>query len=254
MNGESVLTALRAHDRNILARPPIDSPSQAADIERALPQLDEEARVLAANYLVKYDKPGTGNLLLKLAADPSAQVSIASARGLTTVKDTPPGSAILALIPTRQDRYVRARLYLAAGRASQAPGLEALRAVSKQEMDPDAALDAQVAAVRLGGEPERKAFLERIKAATPDTAIKIRDQLFYVGDPKLAKGLIPWLANKEGVLRLGGDHGGRMLRMCDLAVWISHQLGVKVPMPDVVTTFDEGVLAGTKAMLQSLPD
>lgn len=256
MTDEPVVSALRAHDRRILQGPASPNPNVAPSVESALPGLDEEARAIAALFLAHNNGPGAGNVLLKLTGDRSVQVASSAARSLVNVTDKPAGNTILAAIPARQDRMVRGFLYLAAGKAKSAPGLDAFREVAKKEVDPGAAESAQVALVRLGGEPERKAFLHRISTATAEKAIQIQDQMLYVGDPLLAKGLLPWFGNKEGVLRLGGDRQDRMARMCDMAVWIAHQLGVKFAMnpSDHLTIYDAGVLAAAKAAIAALPD
>ncbi|MDR3701685.1 MAG: hypothetical protein P4L56_18700 [Candidatus Sulfopaludibacter sp.] len=127
--------------------------------------------------------------------------------------------------------------------------------MAKLEKDPDAAESAEVAAVKLGGDAERKSFLKRIEEASPEKALTIQDQMLYVGDPKLAKALKTWFENTAGVMRLGSDRQGGSVRMCDLAAWIAFRLGVKFDLqPQHLDNFAPGVLAAAKAACAALPD
>ena len=257
MTDESVISGLRVHDRDLNRRPPAASPELARSLEPALREFDEQARSLAVSYVTRWNGPGAGNLLLKLTADRSVTVAAAAAQSLLRISDTPPGEAILAAIPSRQDAFVRGKLYLAAGQAKTPPGLASFRATAAKESDPNAAEEAQAAAVKLGGDVERKAFIERIKTTVPDKALRVHEQMLYVGDPKLAKALGPWFGKKDDIMRLSGDRegGGGMVRMCDLAVWTAYRLGVKFALqPDYLTTFDGAVLDAAKGACAGLPD
>jgi len=256
MIDETVISGLRAHDRNLNRMPPAASPDLVRSLDPALREFDEQARTLAVSYVTRWNGPGAGNLLLKLTADRSATVAAAAAQSLLKIGDTAPGEAILAAIPTRQDSFVRGQLYLAAGKAKTPPGLAAFRSAAAKETDPDAAEQAQVAAVRLGGDVERKAFFERIKTTVPDKALKVGEQMLYVGDPKLAKALGPWFGKKDGIFRLGSDRqGDQMARMCDVAAWTAYKLGVKFALqPDYLTNFDAAVIGAAKGACAALPD
>jgi hypothetical protein len=76
-----------------------------------------------------------------------------------------------------------------------------------------------------------------------------------LGDVRFAKALEPWLAREDNVLRLGGDRGPapKMARMCDLAVWCAHLLGVKLPAPpDHLDNFDDATRSATVAAVRAL--
>jgi hypothetical protein len=253
MMAEAFVRSLRQHDPGVLNRYRDAPPELAAEIDKALPELDEEARRLAVLLLERHDKSGSGDLLLKLSGDRSAQVANAAARSLTKVRELPLGEKIVSELPKRPDKFVRGQLYLAAGKTRS--GLEALRRAAAAEPDSSAALDAQAAAVKLGGEPERKLFFERVRKAEPDDALRLADLLEYIGDRRLAKALTPWFANKAGVLRLGGDRQDRMARMCDLAVWTAHALGVPFPIdPEYLSVYGDAVTARARSAAASLPD
>ena len=216
MTDDMVISILRAHDRRILQAPAPPTATFVASLERSLLGFDDGARELSALYLAKFNPPGTGDLLLRLTADPSLQVAAAAARSLAGGDHTLPGSEIVAAIPSRRDRHVRGYLYLAAGSSKNPPALTAFRDVARQEKDPEAAESAEAAAVKLGGDVERKSFMGRIEQAPPEKALTIQDQMLYVGDPKLAKALKTWFDKKEGVMRLG-----RTARAapCACAIW-----------------------------------
>ena len=126
-------------------------------------------------------------------------------------------------------------MYLAAGNSKNPPALSAFRDVARLEKDPDAAESAEVAAVKLGGDAERKSFLKRIEEAPPEKALAIQDQMLYVGDPKLAKALLTWFDNTAGVMRLGSDRqGGGSVRMCDLAAWIALPARCEIRSPAAI--------------------
>jgi hypothetical protein len=70
----------------------------------------------------------------------------------------------------------------------------------------------------------------------------------------MAKGLIPWLDNKEDVMRLGGDRQEMMERMCDSAIWIAHMLKIKLPFETAYSrNFTEVEIEQTKKVLELLP-
>lgn len=255
MIDESVISAIRAHDRRILQGPPAATAALAPALERELPKLDPDSRMIASMYLARFNGPGAGAVLLSMSADANEQVAASAAKSLVSVADKPPGDTILEAVRSRRAPAVRGYLYLAAGNAKNPPGLSSFRSNAKAETDPDAGINAQVAMVKLGGDVERKAFFERIQRAGPDDAIKIQEQMVYVGDKKLAKALLPWLAKKDEVFRLGSDRQPEMARMCDMAVWIAHLLDVSFqPQPDHLRNFGPDVLAAVKAALLALPD
>lgn len=255
MSSEEVLKAIREHDWGLVTRAFTAPPSVVGEIGRALPQLDNEAKEIAVATIEHNSWPASGQLLLRLTGDPTLQVAAGAARALSKTHDVPPINDILAAIPQRENDFVRGRLYLLAGRTNDAGKLEALRGLAAKEKNPDVAFDAQVAAVKLGGETERAKFLERVRSAKPDQATRITDYLRYLVDPRLAKGMIPWLSNSAPVFRLGTDRDPRMARMCDVAVYTAHQLGVKFYIePERMANFEGSIIANANAALKALPD
>jgi hypothetical protein len=190
-----------------------------------------------------------------MTSDHSLQVAASAARSLAGADFSIPASEIVAVIPSRPDPNVRGYLYLAAGNSKIPPALTAFRDVAKLEKDPAAAENAEAAAVKLGGDVERKSFLKRIEGATPAQALNIQDQMIYVADPKLCKALKPWFAKEGGVMRLGSDRQGGSVRMCDLAAWIAFRLGVRFDLqPQYLANFAPGVLNAAKDAIAALPD
>jgi len=255
MSSKEVMKAIREHDWDIVARPLAAPVSLADEIGRDLPQLDNESKEIAVATLEHIHSPTSSGLLLRMTGDSNLQVAAAAARTLLRVLHIPPVDDILAAISQRENDFVRGRLYLLAGRANEAGKLQALRALVNNEKNPDSALDAQAAMVKLGGEPERAAFLERIRTARPDQATRASDHLLYINDSRLAKGMIPWLSNKSPVFRLGTDRDERAARMCDLAVYTAHQLGIKFYMePQGIANFEASIIANAEKAVLALPD
>jgi hypothetical protein len=255
MTGDDVVRALIAQDQTVLNRAASAPAGTAGDIERRLAELQDESAELAAAFLVRHNGPGTGKALLKMCAVCDLSAAAAAAEGLLTVKDLPAAGDVLAAVPATDDPVVRGRLYLVVGRIGDAGRLDGLRASAKLEKDADAGDDARAAAVKLGGKPERQAFIQHIWTARPDDVLRIRDHLFYIGDVKLAKALLPWLNKPSAVMRLGSDRSPDMARMCDLAVWISLRLGVKFTVePEYLTNYGPSAIAACGAALEKLPE
>jgi HEAT repeat protein len=204
---------------------------------------------------VAHDGPGDGNLLLRLSSD-DQQIAVGAAQGLVGMKNLPTAADILLALPKREDSMVREGLYLALGKTGDQGKLEDLRAQTLLEKDNSAREDSQTAAVKLGGDVERKAFFARVQSADVDHAIRCRDQLMYLRDESLAKALIPWLEKNDGVMRLGSDRPPqKMVRMKDLAVWIAFSLGIKFKMtPEYLTNFEPGVIQECGRALVALPN
>ncbi len=252
MTKEDVVKAVHAHDWKILNAADLPAPP-IAELTQELPTLDGEARELVASYLGRRGGRGSGAILLRLSGDPDTAVASAAATGVAEGSDRPSVADVLAAIPQRDDPFVRGKLYRAVGASRDAKALDPLRALATIEKDVEAAHQAQIAAVRLHGKPERTAFLARIRGAQPDQAMDIHEQLLYVADPQLAVGVIPWLSNEAGVIRLGSDRQASMVRMCDLAVWTAHLLGVKFTIqPEYLTNYEPSVIAAASTALRAL--
>jgi hypothetical protein len=131
--------------------------------------------------------------------------------------------------------------------------VEALRVQIRNEHDREAAEDGEVAMVKLGGIAEREAFLQRVRDTSPDDALRVSDQLLYLGDLKFARGLLPWLSDTRNVTRLGGDRQQRMARMSDIAVWTAHQLGVRFRIsPEYLTNYPDSVTLAARSAIEAL--
>ena len=225
-----------------------------AHLERALATWPQESRELAVQALVVNNTRGAPAVLLSLTKDREPQVAVAAAQALSKVIPLPP-KEILDALPSRSEPVVRSTLYRWVGTHGKAHDLADLRLRLLAEQDLETAEEGQAAAVRLGGEPERARFKQRVAEAEPDTAVRTCDQLVYIGQKPLAKALIPWLANRSEVMRLGSDRMIKMARMCDLAVWTSLELGVQMsPKPDRLDVYPQTLLASAHTALVALPD
>ena len=156
-------------------------------------------------------------------------------------------------ISRQSQPYIRGQLYLALGRTGESGTIDALRAQLHNEPDREAAQKGQVALVKLGAAAERDAFLGQVREAKPDDALRISDQLLYVGDPRLAKGLLPWFSDFHNVTRLGSDRQKSMAPMSDIAVWTAHRLGVRFQVyPEYLTNYSDSIILAARSAVDSL--
>lgn len=254
MPNQAIVEAVRRVDWDVINATPADPASLAADLEAALPQLDDEGSQIAAIVASRHPGPRTAQLMLLLAQSTHLQAAGEAAAALTRLPPVPLADVASALAKVR-DPMVRGLLYLVVGLSPDAAALPTLRQQLAQERDAKAADMGQAAAARLGGRPERAAFVDRVRSANAETVKGVYDELLYVGDARFGKALLPWLDNHEPATRIGRDLEGRSARMCDLAVWTAKQIGVKIPVAITrLDRFDDGTLKATRAALLQLAD
>lgn len=250
---EAALRSLEALDQAVVDRAAELPDSLAVAINERLSQWPWRVRELAALLLAAHGAPASVQLLVKLTADQSLQVASAAARSLADQTNLPPGDALLEVLPSRSDPYVRQQLYLAAGRADCS--LEALRSVLKAEPNPRVAAEGLAVAVRRGGDLERRHFFDAVRHAEAEDVAAYQARLLYVGDPKLAKALLPWLSSEAPVTRASSDRSPEMIRMCDFAVAIAHSLGLPVRLPeDGSGVLPSAIIRAARPVLEALPD
>jgi hypothetical protein len=226
MSFEILIGRLRNHDWDILNAQPDTSADVSARLERSLPSLDDTARWLAASLIVKWDRPGAGETLLRISADPHLQVASEAAIGLRKVRDTADPEKILRVAPKRATGIVRGELYLAAGQLGSPEHLPALWRAMRRESDEEASLDGRAAAVKLGDPIERDLFRERVANATPGSVKRLISDLLYIGHWSHTVALDSWFGQMSPITRVGHDATPRSARMCDMAVWVAHRLGI----------------------------
>jgi len=255
INAEEIIQWIQREDPAAYAAAQRAGENFPRDMERALPNLNPSSREMAAQAVATNNSPDSARVLLEMTGDAEPQVAVAAARALSSVTKPPPIPDLLAVTPRRQEPVVRSVLYRLIGRLGKAQDLNSLRTVLALEKDEEAGEDGQVAAVRLGGATEKTAFLARIRGATPDTALRVCDQLRYTEQKPLLKALLPWLPNHQEVMRIGSDRGPHMARMCDLAVWTSHQMGIPLqPKPTSLDNYPQPALDHARDALLALPD
>jgi hypothetical protein len=254
MSVSEILQAITDHDWEVKDRVVGAAANLGEAIASALGRLDPEGRQLAVACLETWNGPGVGALLLRLTADGDPQTAVAAANALGRVSDRPPMPAILAEIPSRGEPFVRGQLYKLIGSTRATQLLPELRQVAADEHSADAQRDAQRALVMLGGQEEREAFKKRVAEARPDEALDLMDDLRAIGDPRLAKAMLPWLSNEAGVTRLGGDRKPAMARMCDVAVWTAQLMKIPLPTPPTsLANYSPQMIDEAKASLMALP-
>jgi hypothetical protein len=252
MPNQSIVEAVRRGDWDVIHAVPADPSRLAADLEAALPQLDDEGSQIAALVAGRHPGPGTEHLMLVLVQSMHLQAAAEAAAALSRLPSVPV-AGLAAALPQVRDPMVRGLLYLAIGRSPDTAALALLRLQLTGERDAAAAAQGEAAAARLGGKPERAAFFDRVRSAGAANAKDVYDELVYVGDARFGKALLPWLDSNEPATRIGRDADGRSARMCDLAVWTAKQIGVNVPGSITrLDRFDDATIQATRAALQQL--
>jgi hypothetical protein len=254
MTVSEILQSIAAHDWDVKDRVPGAAANLGEAVGAALGRFDPEARQLAVACLEAWNGPGVGALLLRMTSDSDPQTAVAAANALGKVNDGPQMPAIIAEIPSRGEPFVRGQLYKLVGATRATHLLSELRKVAASETSADARRDAQRALVMLGGQEEREAFKKRVGDARPDEALDLQDDLLAIGDPRLARAMLPWLESEAGVTRLGGDRHPAMARMCDVAVWTAQLMKIPLPtQPTSLAIYPPQMIAEAKTALMALP-
>jgi hypothetical protein len=252
---DSSLHRFASHDWNTATWFEEAQGETVAQLEQNLTVLDAEARMLAVLFLIKKGDSAASSLLLRMTGDDDGQVAAMAAQGVNSVAEWPSVDAVIEAIPRRRYPLVRSQLYLAIARTENRDALPRIRSLMQFESDDEVLLHAEVAAILLGGEEERAEFIDRLHGAKPADALELEEKLELIGDARLARGLLPWLPNQRPVTRFGSDANQRMLRMCDLAVWAAHRLGIWFPMTsESLTNFDAETLAAAQMALAAIDD
>ncbi len=255
INAEEIIQWIRREDPAAYAAAREAGEAFPKEIERVLPTLSPTSREMATHALATNNTPWASRVLLNMTGDQEPQVAAEAASALSAMSKPPAVAELLAVVPHRQEPVVRSTLYRLVGRVGKPEDLRDLRSVLAIEKDEEAGEDGQAAAVRLGGAPEKTAFLTRIRGATPDSALRVCSQIRYAEQKSALKALLLWLGNSQEVMRLGSDRSIRMARMCDLAVWTTHQMGVPIhPVPSSLEIFPLPTLDNAREALQALRD
>lgn len=252
---EDYIKALQQHDRSILDKAQQAPKDLPKDIDTAISSLDEEARLLAIELVIRQDNEYSGRFLLRRLNDASPNVASVALRGIYTVIHKPSTDDILVTIPAIDDPFIRGKLDLEIGTRKEEDLLGKLRAVAAKESDKGAKLQALAALVKLGGREEKSQMLDIVRATKPEDALKMQDLLLYIGNPSMANGLIPWLDNNTDVMRIGSDRQNMMARMCDVGVWTAHLLKIELPFETTrLRNFTPQEIEQTRKILELIAD
>lgn len=255
LSNQSIIDAVQRDDWDAINAVPPAPLQLSEDLEHVMSQLGDEGSQIATTLASRYPGPRTAHFMLGMAASTHLQAAVTAASSLSDLPQKPSVADIAATAKRAVSPMVRAQLYLSLGLSQEAGALPALQLLLSTEGDAGAAQKGTAAAARLGGAAERVALFERVTSASAANAKDVYDDLLYVGDVRFARGLLPWLDQQEPVTRIGGDEGGRVARMCDLAAWTAMRLGVKVPIPNTrLDIYDDATLQATRAALLQLPN
>lgn len=252
---QEFIKALQRHDQSIIEKAGQAPSGLPKQIDQAISDLDAEAREMAVELVTRQDSEQAGTFLLRRTADPDVNVATLAADNIGKIINKPKTDDIIAAIRKRDDAFVRGKLYMEAGRRQEKNVLEELRRISGEETDDDAKLKSLAARVKKGGQQEKAEFLEIVRNAEPDDALKIQELLLYIDNPNLAKGMISWLGKTDGIMRIGSDRQNMMARMCDVAIWTAHLLKIKFPFETKhIRNFTDDEIAAARKVLELLPD
>lgn len=253
VSNQAIIEAVQRDDWDAISAVPPDPLQLTADLEHVMAQLGDEGSQIAATLASRYPSPETAHFMLAMARSTHMQAAVTAAMSLSSLPDGPSMIDLVGTVKHAADPIVRAQLYLALGRSTDAQALSALRVLLSTETDASAAVKGTAAAARLDGAAERTVLLARVTNASAENAKDVYDELLYVGDVRFAKGLLPWLDTLDPVTRIGSDTDNRAARLCDLAVWTALRLGVKLPASGAkLANYDEATIAATRAALQQL--
>lgn len=226
---EKIISAIRGHDRTVLDQARSAPEGIAVEIDEVIGSLDNEAREIATELVAMQDSKQAGTFLLRRTADTNVNVATVAVENLGKIINKPEANDLIAAIPERPDAFVRGKMYLEAGNRQDEFVLDEIRRVSMDEKNNDVKLRSLAARAKRGGRQEISDFMEVVRRTEPDDALDIQALLLYINNPKLAGALLPWLDNKEGVMRIGSDRQNMMASMADVAVWTVHMLKIKLP-------------------------
>ncbi|MBL4634275.1 MAG: hypothetical protein JKY56_10395 [Kofleriaceae bacterium] len=223
------LEAIKSGDTRILNEAGQASSSIVAEIDEAFSAYSQESKVLAVNFIVENDSKESGEFLLKIVTDTSAELSQAAAEGLMHLSVLPPADIFLRRTQAVDDPYNRALLYRAFGNRQGPTLLKQARLLLETESKSRLAILA--ACAKLGGEKEQEEILTLLRKANPEDAEEMQELLVYVAKARLLKGLLPWFEKNGNVIQLGSvrHHHGYYAQMPDYAIWTAVLL--KVPFP-----------------------
>jgi hypothetical protein len=248
---ESIIEGIRLHDESVVAQCANEQGVIVQSILDAVPTYDSQSRMLSVECISTQQTPAAALGLLRLLDDDDVNVANAAIQSLRPKAQLAPVNDVLSALKVQDEPYIREQLYLVVGDFQQDEAITELREQLKGEEDPDAALAGLVAIVKLNGAPERDKFMAMVQAAEADDAVDYSEKLLYIGDKHLAEGLRAWLPRKDEVYRLDSDRSpDKMVRMCDIAVWTSHLLGVAfIPPLTHIDIFEEDLLVNANFLM-----
>ncbi|MFO0619159.1 MAG: hypothetical protein U0414_41605 [Polyangiaceae bacterium] len=257
LGGADAVAALERDARDVLGRRPLAA-DVAGHVEEALPRLGAQARRLAATVLARCASPASGRALLTLSGDADPSIARAAAEALLAVPTSalPDATFLVRSIAVRRDARVRTTLYRVLARTGDAMALPVLRSIYAQERDPRALAKAHVAAIRLGGVEERRAFVARLGDVRPRDALEAEEDLLDAGDPRLMRAAVTWFDDERVVRSVGTHDRSELVRLCDVAVRAASRLGISFQTrgrPPCLERIEPLILASARAAVLALP-
>lgn len=257
MTTTQVIEALERADGDALtAARPFDLDIGPA-IEAVLDDLGERGRHLATCVLREVGGEASAKTLLTMTGDASESIAIAAADALLTLdtKALPDASLIVHTAAVRLSPNVRERLYRLIGQLGDRTVLDRLRSISDQERVPSARRKLELAAARLGGQPERRALIEQVEKAGQAEAREVFEEVVLSNDRGALRAMLPWLDDRRVALVVGSHDRTFEIGMSDLAVIAADRLGLDFerasPLP--LRPVPPALVPLARAAMQAIP-
>ena len=251
---DAIIEKLKTHDESVITQCVAEQDGVVQNILDAFESFDLESRMLSLTCFALKNTTGSANALLKATYDEDLNVANEAVSYLHSQAHMVPSIDLFTAVASQDEPYIREQLYLIIGNSEDADLILQLRELHNNEDDPDAANAALVALVKLHAEPERVEFMQVFHNAEATEAVDLTEKLLYIGDASWAKALRPWLMRYDEVFRLASDRTpDAMVRMCDLAIWTSHQMGLKFQPPlERIAIFKDDVISQADFLLSQI--
>jgi len=252
MEAKELIRRLQEHDETVLEDISPTEPRLAEIV--SIRELDSEARTLFIRGLARQPSTASTEALVQLLLDEEVQNAALAIHTLSQRKTPPPASALLKVLEQAGEPLIRRELFRLLGQQPDQTLRSAVRNQADREEEEDAQLWALAGLARFGdGEMERKLH-EKIHQATSETASALGEIVLYVGSRRLATGLLSWLSQDTIVRWLPPHRNPIGIRMCDLAIWTAHRLGISLqPAPTRLDRYSEPMRIAARKTIETLP-
>ena len=197
--------------------------------------------------------PAARQGLLKELTDRTETVRAAAARYLRAHYDKADLPAIVNMMNSSADEYIREQLALLLGESGDPSKIPVLATRKQLEKDQFARHADSLAMARLGDAGAKAELVQRLSLPEAKERVAALRDLPYVNDIGLLKHAIPLLDDTRDGLNVGPSHGPYFIRVCDVAVNIANQmLGNRFPWADPKKRYSPEELNEVRSVLSAI--